>query len=67
MQLSGIGEFQGHTMTKRGDGAPVRVLLIQNYNEEGVSAGHYCSYKARTPRPGRNTELRRAMNYSALH
>jgi PAS domain-containing protein len=25
MQLSGIGEFQGHTMTKRGDGAHVRV------------------------------------------
>jgi PAS domain S-box-containing protein len=58
MQLSGIGEFQGHTMTKRGDGAPVRVLLIQNYNEEGVSAGHYCFIQSAYTPTGRNTELR---------
>jgi two-component system cell cycle sensor histidine kinase/response regulator CckA len=57
MQLSGLGEFQGHTVTKRGDGIPVRVLLIQNYNEEGVSAGHYCFIQnADTPIEG-NTRL----------
>src|SRR4029077_7766501 len=42
MQLSGIGEFRGHIATKRGDEVSVGVLLIQNYNEDGVSAGHYC-------------------------
>src|SRR5216684_1514076 len=58
MQLSGIGEFQGHTMTKRGDGVPVRVLLIQNYNEEGFSAGHYSFIQSAYTPTGRNTELR---------
>jgi two-component system cell cycle sensor histidine kinase/response regulator CckA len=50
MRLSGIGEFHGHTMTKGGDGFPVRVLLIQNYNEEGGEAGHFCFIRsAHTP------------------
>lgn len=47
MQLSGIGEFHGHMTTRQGDEVPVRVLLIQNYNEEDVSAGHYCFIQAR--------------------
>ncbi len=57
MQLSGIGEFHGHTMTKRGDEVPVRVLLIQNYNEEGVSAGHYCFIQSAHTLIGRSAGL----------
>jgi len=57
MQLSGIGEFHGHTMTKRGDEVPVRVLLIQNYNEEGVSAGHYCFIQSARTLIGRSAGL----------
>jgi PAS domain S-box-containing protein len=49
MRLSGIGEFHGHMMTERGDGVPVRVLLIQNY-KKGVFAGHFCFIRsAQTP------------------
>jgi PAS domain S-box-containing protein len=58
MQLSGLGEFHGHTMTKRGDGVPVRVLLIQNYNDEGVSVGHYCFIQSAHTPIGGNTGLR---------
>src|ERR1700687_2736259 len=50
MQSSGVGEFHGHLMTKRGEEVPVRVLLIQNYNEDGVYAGDYCFIQsAHTP------------------
>jgi PAS domain S-box-containing protein len=58
MQLSGIGEFHGLAMPKRGDEVPVRVLLIQNYNEGGVSAGHYCFMQSAHTQIGRNTGVR---------
>ena len=58
MRLSGIGEFQGHVMAKRGDEVPVRVLLIQNYNKEEVFSGHFCFIRSAHTPIDRNTGVR---------
>jgi two-component system, cell cycle sensor histidine kinase and response regulator CckA len=57
MECTGIGEFRGHIDTKRGNHLPVRVLLIQNYNEESASDGHYCFMQNATIPTTKNTGL----------
>lgn len=58
MESSGIGEFLGRRVTKKGDGVPVRVLLIQDCNEEGVFAGHFCFIQSAYTPIERDTGLR---------
>jgi two-component system cell cycle sensor histidine kinase/response regulator CckA len=58
MESSGIGEFYGRWVTKNGGGVPVRVLLIQDYNEDGGFAGHFCFIQSAYTPIERGTGLR---------